>query len=78
MVITDLVGMPVPIVALVCRALESDASQVKVSPLCTVAINILPKLSKDQFPGSMSTLLDSEASPHPMYSLMFVTVEPSE
>jgi hypothetical protein len=65
MVITEADGMPDPIVALVCKAFEAAASHVKVSPLCTVAINRFPKLSKDQFPGSIVTVLDADASPQP-------------
>ena len=68
--------MPVPIVALVCKAFVKEASQVNVSPLCTVAISLLPKLSNDQLAGSIVTVLVTDSSPYPTNSVMSVTVEP--
>ena len=40
--------------------------QVKVLPLCMVAVSICPKLSKDQLAGSNVTDDDQDASPHPV------------
>jgi hypothetical protein len=64
-VITDLVGILVLIVALPPRPLFVG-SQINVGPLCIVAINISPKLSSDQDAGSnLIGVCTEEDCPHP-------------
>ena len=48
----DAVGAPVIIVALVDVALAASAFHSNTAPLTINAINLPPKLSKDQSPGS--------------------------
>ena len=48
----EAVGAPVIIVALVAEAFDKDESHSKQAPLTINAINLSPKLSKDQSPGS--------------------------
>src|SRR6056300_1190291 len=63
--ITDLVGAPLTIVALVVKAFGSACIgfQEKVFPFLIVAIITSPKLSIDQEAGSMIKLLTVEGDP---------------
>ena len=55
----EAVGAPAIIVALVLLAIVGSESHSKLSPLKIVAINLLPKLSKDHKPGSVITSPDA-------------------
>ncbi len=73
----DAVGAPDIIVALVALAFAASAFHSKTCLLCIKAIILLPKLSIDQRPGSITKSPDA-ASPHATKSEVFVTVAPSE
>ena len=73
----DAVGAPDIIVALVAFALVKSESHSKTCALCINAIILLPKLSIDQRPGSITKSPDA-ASPQATKSDVFVTVAPSE
>jgi hypothetical protein len=67
MVIIDLVGAFAITVALVERALTAPGFHENVLPFLTVAINICPKLSKDQSPGvrDVTALVVGDPQPVP-------------
>ena len=76
-VITDLVGLLLIAVALVCKADVAEGTHSKVLLFLTVAIKTSPKLSKDQLPGSNVTSAVLVASPQPTKDVALVTVAPS-
>ena len=73
---TDFVGAFVITVHLLFKGLLTLGSQVNVSPFLIVAVNIAPKLSSDQLPGSSITDDVVVCCPQPMKFVISVTVAP--
>ena len=73
----DAVGAPLAIAALVLVALVAFEFHVKLSPLNIVATKLLPKLSKDHNPGSVTISPDAAAF-HAKKFDASVTVAPEE
>ncbi len=72
----DAVGAPVIIVARVAVALAASPSHSKHSPLCISAIRVVPKLSNDHKPGSVTLSVLAAGDPHPVQLEVLVTVAP--